>query len=65
MRARKVNSGKVTSENLRRLCWARGYRGIPDLAARIGRNRVTVWRAVKNPKQYAPTYKKIAEALSA
>jgi hypothetical protein len=61
---KKVNTVKVDSENLRRLCWANGFRGIPDLASEIGRSRVTVWRAVKSPKQYAPTYKLITEALS-
>jgi hypothetical protein len=61
----KVNTVKVNSGNLRALCWARGFRGVPGLARRIRRHRITIWRAVRNPKQYGPTYQKISEALNA
>lgn len=54
---------RVTSENLRRLCWARGYRGIPGLADAIGRSRVTIWRAVRHPNRFTPTYTLIEKAL--
>lgn len=67
MKARTNVNGKsagVDSRNLRALCWARGFRGIPGLAKHIGRSRVTVWRAARRPDQFGPTYAKMLKALS-
>lgn len=60
MRATK----KIKPENLKRLCWAKGM-SVADLARSIGRNRVTVHNAVKNPRQFGPTFRKIEEVLCA
>lgn len=59
------NAQKIKPENFERLCWAAGFRGPAGLARHIGRHRVTVHRAVKNPKQFGPTFRKITEVLSA
>lgn len=56
---------KIKPENFERLCWKAGYEGPAGLARHIGRHRVTVHRAVKNPKQYGPTFRRIKEALRA
>lgn len=55
---------KIKPENLKALCWKRGF-SVADLATRIGRHRVSVYRAVKNPDQHAPTFEKIKEVLCA
>jgi hypothetical protein len=54
---------KVNRNNLKRLCWKRGFQGVAGLAKKIGRARITVHRAVRWPDQFGPTYKKIQEAL--
>ena len=53
----------VSTEVLEGLCWQRGYKGVPGLAKAIKRERSTVWRAVRWPDQFGPTYKKIVKAL--
>lgn len=55
---------QLTRRSLRLLCWQRGYHGVADLARILGRNRVTIHRAVANPKQFGPTYALICKALS-
>lgn len=63
----KVTSAKVgiSTETLEPLCWARGFKGVPGLAKHIKRDRNTVWRAVRWPDQFGPTFKLITEALNA
>lgn len=56
---------KIKPENLERLCWVAGFEGVSGLARHIKRHRVTVHRAVKNPEQYGPTFRKIEEVLCA
>lgn len=55
---------KIKPENLKRLCWQRGI-SITELAAKIGRSRMNVYRAVANPKGFKPTFRKIEEVLCA
>lgn len=57
-------SPKINTKNLTSLCWRRGLAGVPALAKKIKRARTTVWRAVRWPDQFGPTYRKIEEALS-
>lgn len=59
----KVNREKPGTHNLVSLCWAAGFPGVSGLARHINRNRVTVWRAVRWPDQFGPTYRAILEAL--
>lgn len=58
-----TQSLKINKKNLRQLAWQRGYHGVSGLAKAIGRSRVTVHRAVRWPDQFAPTMKKIENAL--
>lgn len=60
----KLADQKIKPGNLKTLCWARGM-SVADLASKIGRHRVSVHRAVKNPAQNAPTFAKIQEVLCA
>jgi len=53
----------VNQKNLKRLCWKRGM-SVKELAARIKRSRMNVYRAVKEPHRFKPTHKLISEALS-
>lgn len=60
--------GKVNRENLRILCYQRGFKGVPGLVEhlrKIGkpRNRVTLYAAVRNPRNYGPTYRLMEELL--
>jgi hypothetical protein len=55
----------VTTENLESLAWQRGHRGVPGLARAINRERTTVWRAVRWPDQFGPTYNLIVKELCA
>lgn len=66
-RVKKVNAEnqKVTAANIVELSWQRGFRGVTALAKHIDRNPVTVWKAVRWPDQFGPTYQKIEEALNA
>ncbi len=54
---------EINKRNLRRLAWQRGYHGVTGVAAAIGKSRVTVHRAVKNPSRFKPTMKKLREVL--
>jgi hypothetical protein len=69
LRTAKVNSAKVripvTKENLVPLCYANGFKGVPPLAKKIGRHEKTIWKAIRWPDQFGPTYQKIQEALCA
>lgn len=60
--ARKVN--RISTGNLRTLCWQHGYKGVVGLAKALKRNRVTIHRAVRWPDQFGPTYQKIERALA-
>lgn len=60
----KRDGNKVNQKNLRTLCWKRGFHGVSGLAQKIGRNRITVHRAVRWPDQFGPTYRLIEEALN-
>jgi len=55
---------KINTKNLTELCWRKGFRGVPALARHVKRARSTIWRAVRWPDQFGPTYQKIQEALS-
>ena len=48
---------KITTKNLRRLAWSRGFHGVSGLARGIGKSRVAVYSAVKNPGRFSPTMK--------
>jgi hypothetical protein len=54
---------KVNKNNLRKLCWSRGYHGVSGLARELGRSRVTIHRAVRWPDQFGPTMRLIERAL--
>lgn len=54
---------EINKKNLRKLAWQRGFHGVTGVALVIGKSRVTVHRAVKNPGQYRPTMKKLREVL--
>lgn len=56
-------ASKLTKENLSRLAHARGFRGVAGLARRVGRHRVSIYRALKNPNQNRPTMRAIERAL--
>lgn len=45
----------ITPKNLKRLAYLNGFDGVSGLAASIGRSRVTLWRALRNPTRYRPT----------
>lgn len=53
----------LSRRNLSRLAHAKGFRGVAGLARRLGRNRVTLYQALKNPNRYKPTVKAMQEAL--
>ncbi len=57
------DTNKVNVKNLRRLCWQRGFHGVAGLARKLGRNRVTIYRAIEHPSRFGPAYKLIQEAL--
>jgi len=54
---------KINKNNLRQLSWKRGFHGVSGVAIAIGRSRVTVHRAVKNPERYGPTMEKLKRVL--
>ena len=53
---------KINPKNLRRLCGLNGMT-VVELARRIQRNKVTVYRAVRHPQQYRPTYQLVGHLL--
>lgn len=53
----------IDAKDLPRLAWLNGYRGVTGLAKAIGRHRVTVHQAAKNPNKYKPTHRAITRAL--
>jgi len=57
-----MSARKVNLKNLKRLCWQRGI-SVKELARRIGRSRMNVYRAVKEPHRFKPTYQLLEEAL--
>jgi hypothetical protein len=57
------DAAEINTKNLLPLARGAGFRTIGDLAARIGRSRVTVHRAVSSPHHFGPTYKKLKKAL--
>ena len=60
--AKKVKC-EITTATVARLAWSRGYKGVAGLAKALGRNRVTIWCAVRWPGRYGPTMKMIEEVL--
>jgi hypothetical protein len=67
-RNRKVNKNggdKPTTQNLVELCYRSGFKGVPGVARQINRHPKTIWRAVRWPDQFAPTYRKLVETLCA
>lgn len=59
----EMSNGNVTKENLQALAWKAGYKGVPGLARALKRHRITVWRAVRWPDQFGPTYRAILAAV--
>ncbi len=55
---------KINQKNLKRLCWFRGL-SVSELCRVIGKHPTTVYRAVRRPDQYRPTYAKIVKLLGA
>jgi hypothetical protein len=56
-------SNKVNAKNLKSLAWGRGFRGVGGLAAKIGKHRTSLYRAVRNPKRFHKTYKLLQKEL--
>ncbi|MDE2105031.1 MAG: hypothetical protein KGL39_47775 [Patescibacteria group bacterium] len=54
---------KITTQNLRRLAWSRGFHGVAGLARGIGKSRVAIYSAVREPHRFRPTMKKLSEVL--
>lgn len=55
---------KMATRNLAPRAWRAGYRGVTGLAAALGIHRVTVYRAMANPHQHGPTFRRIEQALT-
>jgi transposase len=53
---------KINRQNLRRHCWRVGL-SVTELAQRIGRSRHSVYAAVRNPRRYPITFRKMEEIL--
>lgn len=53
----------LDTKHVRRLAILNGFDGVKDLAARVGRRRETVWRALRNPHRYGPTIRAVGAAL--
>jgi len=56
-------ANKINTKTLVPLCYRAGFAGVPALARSIKRERTTVWRAVRWPDQFGPTFKLITDAL--
>lgn len=54
---------EIDPENLARLAWLNGHKGVAGLSRAVGKHRVTIYRAVKQPKRYGPTFRAIKRAL--
>ncbi|MBC8095744.1 MAG: hypothetical protein H7Y43_08020 [Akkermansiaceae bacterium] len=53
---------KLNKKNYRRICGLNGL--LPaEVPTRIGRTKVTVYRALKNPRQFTPTLRLLEQAL--
>ena len=59
----QMSNPQITKESIQALAWGAGFKGVPGLARAIKRHRITVWRAVRLPDQFGPTYRLICEAL--
>lgn len=59
---RSQTSRRLTRRTLRHLARKR-FGGVAGLAAHIGRNRVTVYSALRDPARYGPTLAAIRDAL--
>lgn len=51
------------TEDLARRVRRAGFFGVAELARMIGRNRVTVYKAIRNPSQFGPTARAIDAAI--
>ena len=52
----------ITRDNFKRVCGLNGFTP-EELITRIERHKTTVYKALKNPAQFGPTYRKIQAAL--
>ena len=57
-----MNGPVVNAKNLKRLCWTRGM-SVTELARRIGKSRVSVYRAMHHPSRYRVAHALILEVL--
>jgi len=55
---------KINTKTLVPLCYANGFRGVGALAKKIRRTPCTVWRAVRWPDQFGPTFDLITQTLT-
>jgi hypothetical protein len=55
---------KLNTRSLVKLSWRAGFRGVSGLAKALGVHRVSVYRAVRDPKRHSPTYNRVEEALA-
>lgn len=54
---------KLTPRNLSQVAGLNGFRGVAELARSFGRHRVTLYRAVAQPRRFAPTIRELNKAL--
>jgi DNA-binding phage protein len=54
---------QITSDNLSQIAHAKGFRGVAGLARRLGRDRGTLYRAVRRPRRFGPTILAMRKAL--
>lgn len=54
---------RLSIRRLRDLADAAGFDGVHGLARHLGRNRVTIYKALRFPSQYGPTITAIEHAL--
>ncbi len=54
---------RLTSRTLGRIAVMNGYRDVGHLARQLGRNRVTLYNALRFPSVYGPTLEALEAAL--
>lgn len=54
-RAREQAVSRLTTGNLKQVCWNNGFRTVTDLSLRIGRSRTAIYGAVRDPEAYPKT----------
>lgn len=55
---------KLSTKNVAAHAWRAGFRGVTGLAASLGVNRVSVYRAIRTPNRHRPTFRRIEQALN-